>query len=65
MDRLDNQQELKGLDSLGMLEALDMSPSQCLDAIRLGDKFEWTPTIDVSLASLCAEWVDQRWPVRS
>ena len=53
MDRLDNQQELKGLDSLGMLGTLDMFPAQCSDAIRLGDEFEWKPAIDVARIVVC------------
>ena len=53
MDRLDNQKELKALDSLGMLGTLDMFPSQCLDAIQLGGKFEWKSAIDVDRIVVC------------
>lgn len=53
MNRLDSQKELKTLDSLGMLQTLDMFPSQCKDAIQLGGAFGWEPTIDVDRIVVC------------
>lgn len=53
MNRLDNQKELCTFDSFGMLQTLDMFPSQCQDALRLGDKFDWKPTIDIDRIVVC------------
>ncbi len=53
MNQLDSQKELKTLDSLGMLQTLDMFPSQCKDAIQLGGEFRWEPTIDVDRIVVC------------
>ncbi len=53
MNRLDNQKELEALDSFGMLQTLDMFPSQCQDAIRLGSEFQWKPAIDVDRIVVC------------
>ena len=53
MSRLDSQKELKKLDSSGMLQTLDMFPSQCKDAIRLGGEFEWKSTIDIDRIVVC------------
>ena len=53
MNRLDRQKELKTLDSFGMLQTLDMFPSQCKDAIRLGGEFEWESPIDVDRIVVC------------
>lgn len=53
MNRLDNQKELKTLDPFGMLQTLDMFPSQCQDAIRLGNEFQWKPAIDIDRVVVC------------
>ena len=47
MNRLDSQEEVKTLKSLGMLQTLDMFPSRCGDAIQLGDEFEWESATDI------------------
>ena len=53
MNQLDNQKELKALDSFGMLQTLDMFPSQCRDAVRLGDEFQWKPAVDFDRIVVC------------
>jgi len=53
MNRLDSQKELKALDSFGMLQTLDMFPSQCRDAIQLGDEFQWKPAVDIDRIVVC------------